>query len=36
LKKCLCTTPILALPYFSHQFCIETYASNYRVGVVLL
>jgi hypothetical protein len=36
LEKCLCTTPILALPDFSCQFCIETDASNYGVGDVLL
>jgi len=36
LKKCLCSAPILALPDFTRQFCIETDASHYRVGAVLL
>ena len=36
LKKCLCSAPILALPDFTRQFCIETDASNMGVGVVLL
>ena len=36
LKKCLCSTPILALPDFTRPFCIETDASNLGVGAVLL
>jgi hypothetical protein len=36
LKKSLCSAPILALPDFSRQFCIETDASHMGVGAVLL
>ena len=36
LKKCLSSTPVLALPDFKRQFCIETDASHYGVGAVLL
>lgn len=36
LKTCLYSAPVLALPNFSRQFCIETDASHYGVGAVLL
>jgi hypothetical protein len=36
MKECLSSAPILALPDFSQQFCIETDASNSGVGAVLL
>ena len=36
LKSSLCSAPILRLPDFSRQFCIETDASHTGVGVVLL
>jgi hypothetical protein len=35
LKKCLCSAPILSLPYLQHPFEIETNASDYVVGGVL-
>jgi hypothetical protein len=35
LKKCLCSSPVLSLPYLHHPFEIETYASDYVVGIVL-
>jgi hypothetical protein len=36
LKNQLCSAPILALPDFTRPFCIETDASQYGVGAVLL
>jgi hypothetical protein len=36
LKQCLCSAPILSLPDLQHPFDIETDASNYVVGVVLI
>jgi hypothetical protein len=36
LKNCLYAAPILKLPDFTRQFCIETDASNCGVSVVLL
>jgi hypothetical protein len=36
LKKNLCSAPLLKLPDFSKQFCIETDASHQGVGAVLL
>lgn len=36
LKHSLCLAPILALPDFTRQFYIETDASQYGVGAVLL
>jgi hypothetical protein len=35
LKKHLCSSPVLSLPDLQHPFEIETYASEYDVGVVL-
>jgi hypothetical protein len=35
LKQHLCSTPVLSLPNLHHPFKIETYASEYVVGVVL-
>ena len=35
LKKRLCSSPMLSLPYLQHPFEIETDASNYVVGVFL-
>jgi hypothetical protein len=35
LKKSLCSSPILSLPYLQHPFEIKTNASDYVVGVVL-
>jgi hypothetical protein len=35
LKQRLCSAPILSLPYLEQPFEIETYASDYVVGVVL-
>jgi hypothetical protein len=35
LKKHLCSSPILLLLDLQHPFEIETYASNYVVGIVL-
>jgi hypothetical protein len=35
-KKCLCSAPILSLPDLQHPFEIETDASDYAVGVVLM
>jgi hypothetical protein len=36
LKQRLCSTPVLSLPDLQHPFEIETNASNYAVGVVLM
>jgi hypothetical protein len=35
LKQCLCSAPVLSLPYLQQPFEIETDASDYAVGVVL-
>ena len=35
LKKALTTTPVLARPDFSKQFCIQCDASSYVLGAVL-
>jgi hypothetical protein len=35
LKKSLCSSPILSLPYLKHPFEIETDASDYAMGIVL-
>jgi hypothetical protein len=35
LKQRLCSSPVISLPYLQQPFEIETYASNYVVGVVL-
>jgi hypothetical protein len=35
LKKFLCSTPILSIPYLQQPFEIETNASDHAVGVVL-
>jgi hypothetical protein len=34
LKQCLCSAPVLSLPYLQHPFEIETDASDYVVGVI--
>jgi hypothetical protein len=35
LKKRLCSTPVISLPYLQHPFDIETDASDSVVGIVL-
>jgi hypothetical protein len=35
LKKHLCSSPVLSLPDLQHPFEIETYASDYVVGIIL-
>jgi hypothetical protein len=35
LKQCLCSAPILSLPYLQQPFDIKTGASEYAVGIVL-
>ena len=35
LKQCLCSSPVLSLPYLQQTFEIKTDASNYVVGVIL-
>ena len=35
LKQRLCSAPVLSLPNLQHPFEIETYASDYDVGIVL-
>ena len=35
LKQRMCLAPILSLPDLQHPFEIETYASDYAVGIVL-
>jgi hypothetical protein len=36
LKENISTTPVLALPNIQHPFEIETYASGYTMGAVLM
>jgi hypothetical protein len=36
LKKHLCSTPMLSLPDLEHPFEIETDASDYDVGTILI
>eukprot|EP00253_Pinus_taeda_P029352 PITA_29352 len=35
LKDCLCSAPVLALPYLQQPFEVETDAFDYAIGVVL-
>lgn len=35
LKEAICSVPILALPDFTEQFCVETDACGQGIGVVL-
>jgi hypothetical protein len=35
LKQCLCSAPVFSLPDLQQPFEIDTYASDYVVGVVL-
>ena len=35
LKQLLCSAPVFSLPYLQQPFEIDTYASDYVVGVVL-